>query len=94
MGHNAIPVGGDGFRGEVHVGARHLRLFSEVYLLGYVAVVYDVSANQEISRQDVDSLEEGKHRAEQAARDYLEQLDNALLPEVNWILHEHPQQQQ
>jgi hypothetical protein len=93
MGGNAIPVAGDGFRADVHIGERHLRLFSEIYLLGHVAVVYDVGANQEISRQDVDNLDQGKHRAEQVARDYLKQLDNVLLPEVNWVLHEHPQQQ-
>jgi hypothetical protein len=80
-----IPVVGDGFWADVNAGEHRLRLFSEVYELGHVAVVYDVNEHREIARQDADDLNDGKQKAEQAARDYLKHFDITQLSGVNWI---------
>ncbi len=64
---------------------QRLRLFSEVYELGYVAVVYDVNGKREVARRDSDDLEDGKKKAEESAADYLRQQNApAQLSSVTW----------
>jgi hypothetical protein len=82
-----FPVSGDGFRADVNVGQNHLRLFAEIYELGYVAVVFDMNAHREVARNYADNLDDGKRRAEQAAGDYLRRLDGTVLPAVNWEMN-------
>jgi hypothetical protein len=84
---NGFPVRGDGFRADVVAGEHRLRLFSEVYELGHVAVVYDMDAQREIARNDADDLNDGMRRAEQAAADYLRHLDGTVLRVVNWEMN-------
>jgi len=87
MAANDIPVVGDGFRADIMAGLRKLRLFSEVYELGHVALVYDLDEHREVSRQDADDLETGKRLAEQAAANYLRRLDGTALPRVEWAMN-------
>lgn len=54
-----FPVVGDGFRADVNIGQHHLRLFAEVYELGYVAVLYGMNAYHEVARNDADNLDDG-----------------------------------
>jgi hypothetical protein len=63
-----IPTVGDGFRAEVRVGGQYLCLFSEVYELGHRAVVYDINAEHEVSRQEANDLEDGEKKAEGISR--------------------------
>jgi hypothetical protein len=83
----SFPVVGDGFWTEVEIGGQHLRLFSEVYELGYRSVVYDVNAKHEVARHDVDGLEQGKTAAEESAANYLKYHGIAALPPVNWQMN-------
>jgi hypothetical protein len=90
---SGFPVVGDGFIAEVEVGGQHLRLFSEVYELGYCAVVYDVNAKHEVARHDTDSLEDGRKKAEESAGNYLKHVHGiAPLPYVNWQMNAQTQQ--
>jgi hypothetical protein len=79
---NGLPRVGDGFQADIRVGDHHLRLFSEVYQLGFVSVVYDVTARQEINRQNADSLEDGKLRAAEGAAEYVRHAYGLELPDV------------
>lgn len=75
---------GDGFWADVHAGQHHLRLFAEVYELGYVAMLYDVNAHREIERRDVNNLDEARQLAEELATEHLRRLDGTSLPAVDW----------
>jgi len=69
---------------EVKVGAEHLRLFSESNAQGLQASVYNAATKTWVSPSEaVDSIEEGKNRAEAHARSYLERRGFEL-PRLEW----------
>jgi hypothetical protein len=70
---------------EIKVGGEHLRLFSEHSALGVQASVYNVNAKNWIApSESVDDIEDGKDRAEQHARLYLQRATNLDLPALTW----------
>ena len=74
-----------GFWAEVIVGEHHLRLFAEETPLGAQASVYNVKQKTWIApSESVDSVEEGKDRAEGHASAYLRRVANAELPPLIW----------
>jgi hypothetical protein len=66
-----FPVAGDGYQAEVQAKKEHLRLFAELYSLGYLAVVYDVNRKNRVSREDANDLDDAKAKAESMAAGYL-----------------------
>src|SRR5258708_27959539 len=82
-----FPVAGDGYWAEIRVGTEHLRLFAEVYSLGYLAVVYDVNRNRKLPFEDADNLDDAKAKAESMAAGYLRYRTAGELPRVEWMLN-------
>lgn len=82
-----FPVAGDGYWAEVKSGDEHLRLFAEVYSLGYLAVVFDVNRKERIAREDADDLDEAKKKAEGRAAGYLHYRGAGALPKIEWQLN-------
>ena len=75
----------EGVWAEVKVGTEHLRLFSEHNAQGVQASVYNVTLKQWIApSQPVEDIEEGKERAAQCAKEYLQQKSNAEFPSLTW----------
>jgi hypothetical protein len=75
----------EGVWAEVKVGGHHLRLFSEHNAQGVQASVYNVTANAWIAPSEpVDDIEDGKDRAADHARDYLQRTANLELPSLHW----------
>src|SRR5580704_9962332 len=75
----------EGVWADVQVGREHLRLFSEHNAQGVQASVYNVNAKQWIAPSEpVDDIEQGKERAAQCARIYLQQIAKAELPPLVW----------
>lgn len=68
-----LPQIGDGYFANIQSDGHHLRLFAEVYELGFVAVVFDVEHNREVSRQNGDDMAGTKLKAEEAGQQYLRQ---------------------
>jgi hypothetical protein len=69
---------------EVKVGGENLRLFSEESALGVQASVYNVNAKKWIAPSEtVEDIEQGKDRAAEHARVYL-QAANLKLPSLTW----------
>ena len=92
---SGFPVTGDGFTADVEVSGQHLRLFAEVYVLGHVAVVYDVNGKHEIARHDADNLEDGKRKAVESAANYLNYVHGITqVPSVNWQVNAQTRQRQ
>jgi hypothetical protein len=74
-----------GFWAEVKVGGEHLRLFSEESAQGVQASVYNVNAKNWIApSESVEDIEQGKDRAEEHARVYLQKAANLELPSLTW----------
>jgi hypothetical protein len=85
---SGFPFIGNGFRAEVKVDGQHLRLFSEVYMLGHVAAVYDVNAKREIARHDVENLDTGKLEAKRSAANHLKYVHGITpMPGVEWQIN-------
>jgi hypothetical protein len=82
-----FPVAGDGYQAEVKVKDQYLRLFAEVYSLGYLAVVFDMNRKQRVSREDADNLDDAKAKAESLAAGYLRYRGVGELPLVAWVLN-------
>ncbi len=82
-----FPVAGDGYWAEVQSSGECLRLFAEVYSLGYLAVVFDVNRKARAAREDADDLDEAKKRAEALAAGYLHYRGAGALPKVEWQLN-------
>src|SRR5260370_26152034 len=81
------PVAGDGYQADVKIKNEHLRLFAEVYSLGYLAVVYDVNRKNRVSREDANDLDDAKAKAEGMAAGYLRYRGAEPLPKVEWVLN-------
>src|SRR5258707_5944395 len=84
---SGFPVAGDGYQAEVKAKTEHLRLFAEVYSLGYLAVVYDVNRENRVSREDANNLDDAKAKAESMAAGYLRYRGAELLPPVEWVMN-------
>jgi hypothetical protein len=70
---------------EIKVGGEHLRLFSEHSALGVQASVYNVNAKNWIApSESVEDIEQGKDRAAEHARLYLQKGANLDLPALAW----------
>ena len=70
---------------EVKICDEHLRLFSEHNALGVQASVYNVNAKNWIApSESVDDIEQGKDRAAEHARVYLQKAANLELPSLTW----------
>jgi len=70
---------------EVKIGDEHLRLFSEHSALGVQASVYNVNAKRWIApSESVEDIEQGKDRAAEHARVYLQKAANLELPSLTW----------
>ncbi len=75
----------EGVWAEIKIGSEHLRLFSEHNAQGVQASVYNVNAKQWIAPSEpVDDIEQGKERAEQCAKLYLQRAANVELPPLTW----------
>jgi hypothetical protein len=82
-----LPVAGDGYQAGVKAKCRHLRLFAEVYPLGYFAAVFDLNTKQTVARGDADNLDDAKKKAESLAAGYLRYWGAGELPAVEWNLN-------
>ncbi len=70
---------------EIKVGGEHLRLFAEHSALGVQSSVYNVNAKRWIApSESVDDIEQGKDRAAEHARVYLQKAANLELPSLTW----------
>lgn len=87
---SSVPRVGDGFEADVEVQDQHLRLFSEVHALGYIAIVCHVNAKHEVTRRDATDLEDGKKKAEAAAAEYFKQM-GITPPVVKWKINAQTQ---
>ena len=75
----------DGVWAEVEVGGEHLRLFSEHNAQGIQASVYNVKTRTWIAPSEpVDDIEEGKDRAANYAKAYLQRVAGEELPSLQW----------
>ena len=75
----------DGVWAEIQLGNEHLRLFSEHNAQGVQASVYNVKAKNWIApSEQVDNIEQGKERATQYAKAYLQRTGNSELPPLEW----------
>jgi hypothetical protein len=75
----------DGVWAEVEVGGEHLRLYSEHNSLGIQASVCNVKTRTWIApSESVDDVEQGKERAADYAKAYLERVASLELPSLQW----------
>jgi hypothetical protein len=75
----------DGVWAEVEVGGEHLRLYPEHNSLGIQASVYNVKTRTWIApSESVDDVEQGKERAADYAKAYLERVASLELPSLQW----------
>ena len=75
----------DGVWAEVEVGGEQLRLYSEHNALGNQASVYNVKTRNWIApSESVNDVEQGKERAADYAKAYLERVANLELPSLHW----------
>jgi hypothetical protein len=75
----------DGVWAEVKVGGEHLRLFSEHNAQGVQTSVYNVITKSWIAPSEpVEDIEQGKERAAERARAYLEEASHSELPPLTW----------
>jgi hypothetical protein len=81
-----FPIQGDGYQADVSASGRHLKLFAEVALLGYDAVVFDANTNTRVAKESADNLDDAKQKAAQLAAAYLRHQD-AEIPHVKWELN-------
>ena len=74
-----------GFWAELIIGEHHLRLFSEETPSGVHASVYNVKTKTWIAPSEpVNTIEEGKDRAEAHAAAYLRTVAQCDVPSLNW----------
>ena len=75
----------DGVWAEIRVGNEHLRLFSEHNAQGVQASVYNVTTKSWLAPSEpVEDIEQGKERAAERARSYLEDAGHSGLPPLKW----------
>lgn len=78
------PVIGDGYHADLQANTAHLWLFAEVYCLGYLAIVFDVTRKSRVVLEDAGNLEDARKKAEGYAAGYLHYLGVGDMPEVRW----------
>jgi hypothetical protein len=91
---SGFPVAGEGYYAELKTNDQHLRLFAELYPLGYVAVVYDMNRKQYISREDANDFDGARRLAEESATRYSRYLGLGDLPRVAWRLNQQARRRQ
>jgi hypothetical protein len=75
----------EGFWAEIKVNGEHLRLFSEDNAQGVQISIYNVRTKSWLAPSEpVDDIEEGKDRVAEYARNYLKNVVNAALPQLEW----------
>lgn len=75
----------EGVWAEIKAGGEHLRLFSEHNALGVQVSVYNVTAKNWIApSESVEDIEQGKEKAAEYAKAYLELAADAELPPLIW----------
>ena len=75
----------DGVWAEVRVGNEHLRLFSEHNAQGVQASVYNVTTKSWLAPSEpVEDIEQGKERAAERARAYLNRAAQSELQPLTW----------
>jgi hypothetical protein len=75
----------DGVWAEVQVGDEHLRLFSEHNAQGIQVSVYNVKTRTWIAPSEpVDDIEDGKQKAANYAKAYLNRVTGQDLPSLQW----------
>ena len=75
----------DGVWAEVKLGKEHLRLFTEHDAQGVQASVYNVATKSWIAPSEpVEDIEQGKERAAERARAYLQRAAQLELPPLTW----------
>ena len=75
----------EGVWAEIEVGGEHLRLFAEHNAQGVQVSVYNVNTKSWIAPSEaVDDIEEGKEKAAEYARAYLEKAAGKELPRLTW----------
>jgi hypothetical protein len=75
---------GERFTAEIDHGDHRLRLFSEATPFGAVAVIFDMKTREWVTREWVDSLDEGKRRIEKIVGSLV-----GKLPTVDWRERSH-----
>ena len=78
------PVIGDGFHADLQANTAHLWLFAEVYCLGYLAIVFDVTHKFRVALEDASNLDDARKKAEGYAAGYLHYLGVGDMPDVCW----------
>jgi len=82
--HQKFSAAGAGVQVEFKVDGQHLRLFSEVYLYGHRAGVFDVTTKKLIV-EHADGIDDGKKRAEELAAAYLkDEYGITKMPALEW----------
>ena len=66
-----MPNVGEREVAEVKAEGKHLRLFSECTMTGFMALVYDMGKKQAIIYEMVDSFDDGKQKCEECAKGLL-----------------------
>jgi hypothetical protein len=75
----------EGVWAEVQLGDEHLRLFSEHSAQGVQASVYNVKTKRWIAPSEtVENIEQGKEKAAEHAKAYLNHAANSDLPPLEW----------
>jgi hypothetical protein len=76
---------------EVSAGGTYIRLFSENTAGGVKISVFDVDSREWIARfQAADDIEQGKKKAEELTKAYLESTIHSELPSVVWEKSNEP----
>jgi hypothetical protein len=75
----------EGFWAEIKVNGEHLRLFSENNAQGVQISIYNVMTKSWVAPSEpVDDIKQGKDRVTEYARNYLKNVANAELPQLEW----------
>jgi hypothetical protein len=75
----------EGVWAEIEVGGEHLRLFAEHNAQGVQVSVYNVNTKSWIAPSEaVDDIEQGKEKAAEYARAYLQKAGGKDLPRLTW----------
>ena len=75
----------EGFWAEIKISGEHLRLFSENNAQGVQISIYNVLTKSWVAPSEpVDDIEQGKDRVAEYARNYLKNVANAELPQLEW----------
>jgi hypothetical protein len=76
---------------EVRVSGTYIRMFSEYAAGGVKISVFDVDSREWVARfVTANSIEEGKEKAEELTKTYLDSVYHSELPIVPWMKSDSP----